>query len=342
MIESLSQRFSVEGTEIFLGASVGIIVGFGSEVGPLDLLRDADVAMYAAKSEGKNRIKFFEPGMREVVLNRMTMEADLRGVIDRRELSVHYQPVVHLATGRVSGVEALARWRHPERGLVSPAQFIPLAEETGLIIDIGRWVLFEACRQIRQWQEKYASDPPLMLGVNISGRQLQDARLVKDLQEVLRAQSIDPSTLVLEITESILMRHTGKVGDALSGLRSLGVHLAIDDFGTGYSSLGYLQSFPIDILKIDRSFVMRVARGPEESALCRAIVKLAHNLELTTVAEGIEEEQQLVRLRELGCSLGQGYYFSKPLPPADMDDLLRVAAVGTAWEAGRRPLASAG
>jgi diguanylate cyclase (GGDEF)-like protein/PAS domain S-box-containing protein len=341
MLEALARPFQVDGREIFLGASIGIMVSLGTDATPVDVMRDADVAMYAAKSEGRNRIKIFEPSMRAAVLNRMTLEADLRSVIERGQLGVHYQPVVELATGHIAGLEALARWSHPERGLVPPAHFIPLAEETGLILDIGRWVLATACRQVREWRERYPDASALKVSVNISGRQLQDEGLVDDLRSILARESLPSSALVLEITESILMRPTARLEETLAGLQTLGVRLAIDDFGTGYSSLSYLQSFPIDVLKIDRSFVMRVARGPEESALARAIVKLAHNLDLTTVAEGVEEEAQVTRLRELGCSLAQGYHFSRPLPAAELDDLLRIAFAGEEWF-GARPLAPTG
>jgi diguanylate cyclase (GGDEF)-like protein/PAS domain S-box-containing protein len=340
MLESLAQPFVVEGRKVFLGASVGIVVASASDSNPVDLLRDADVAMYAAKAEGKNRSKFFEPGMRRAVLERMTMESDLRGVTTRRQLALFYQPIVELATGSIVGVEALVRWRHPQRGLVPPAQFIPLAEETGLILDIGRWVLREACIQIKDWQERF-SGASLKVTVNISGRQLGDARLLDDIHANLRELEIGAESVVLEITESVLMRHTGRVEEMIARLQELGLRFAIDDFGTGYSSLGYLQSFPVDILKIDRSFVTRVAAGPEESALARAIVKLAHSLGLTTVAEGIEDEDQLNSLRAMGCSFGQGYYFSPPLPAADMEDLLRVARTGEPWEAGRALTATA-
>jgi diguanylate cyclase (GGDEF)-like protein/PAS domain S-box-containing protein len=334
MLESLAQPFVVEGRKVFLGASVGIVVASASNSNPVDLLRDADVAMYAAKAEGKNRSKFFEPGMRRAVLERMTMESDLRSVITRGQLALFYQPIVDLATGNIVGAEALVRWRHPQRGLVPPGQFIPLAEETGLILDIGRWVLREACVQIKKWRDRFPG-APLKVSVNISSRQLGDPRLLDDMRTNLTDLEIASEWVVLEITESVLMRHTGRVEETIAGLQELGLRFAIDDFGTGYSSLGYLQSFPVDILKIDRSFVTRVAAGPEESALARAIVKLAHSLGLTTVAEGIEEEDQLESLRAMGCSFGQGYYFSPPLEAADMEDVLRVARAGARWEAGR-------
>ena len=334
MLESLALPFVMEGRQVFLGASLGTVVTSDSDASPVDLLRDADVAMYAAKAEGKNRCKVFEPGMRHAVLHRMTMEGDLRNVITQRQLALFYQPIVDLATGNIVSVEALVRWRHPQRGLVSPAQFVPLAEETGLITDIGRWVMREACVQIKQWQKRFPGDT-LKVTVNISGRQLHDTRLLADIRDNLTELDLTPTSVVLEITESVLMHHTRGLEEMIAGLQEMGLRFAIDDFGTGYSSLGYLRSFPVDILKIDRSFVTRVGEGPEESALARAIIKLAHNLDLKTVAEGIEKEDQLQRLREWGCAFGQGFYYSPPLPAPDMEDVLRVARSGGPWESGR-------
>ncbi|HEX2236719.1 MAG TPA: EAL domain-containing protein, partial [Actinomycetota bacterium] len=324
ILDELSEPFLIESKKILVHASIGIIVSHAGERSPEELLRDADVAMYSAKASGKNRFDTFHPNMRTAVLERMTLEADLRAATERDQLLLCYQPIVALGTGRVAGVEALVRWAHPERGLVSPGTFIPVAEDSGLIVPIGRWVLREACRQARTWQRTI--DPRLGVSVNVSGRQLEDPDLVDDIHAVLRDHDMDPGSLTIEITESVLMRRTPQVVEALERLRSLGVRLAIDDFGTGYSSLSYLQSFPIEVLKIDRSFVARVAAGPEESALARAILKLAHTLELDICAEGIEEHDQLERLIVLGCPTGQGYLFAPPVPAGAAQAMLRRAA----------------
>jgi diguanylate cyclase (GGDEF)-like protein/PAS domain S-box-containing protein len=322
ILAALSMPFIIDGKEIFIRASIGIVVSSAGERSPEELLRDADVAMYAAKGEGKNRFATFEPGMRIAVVDRMHLEADLRGAIERDELVLYYQPTVELATGRIAGIEALARWAHPERGLVPPEQFIPLAEDSGLIVPVGRWVLDEACRQTAQWQRRFGVHRGLAIGVNLSGRQLHEPGLVDDIEAIVSRHGLAPNSLILEITESVLMAQTEEVYSTLAGLQALGLRLAIDDFGTGYSSLSYLQSFPIEILKIDRSFVARVAAGPEDSAVARAIVKLAQTLKLDIVAEGIERQDQLDRLLELGCGNGQGYLFSTPVPASELEELL--------------------
>ncbi|MFN2491179.1 MAG: putative bifunctional diguanylate cyclase/phosphodiesterase [Actinomycetota bacterium] len=341
MLDFLTEPFVIAGKEIFIHASIGIVRGRASEHSAEELLRDADVAMYVAKTGGKNDFRFFQPSMRVEVVERLTLEGDLRAAVDRNELALFFQPLVDLPSGRISGMEALVRWNHPTRGLIPPADFIPLAEETGLIVPLGRWILRAAFRQLKQWQGRHEGAGHLGISVNLSGRQLQDASLVDDIRQMLLEERLDASGVTLEITESVLMHHTGGIADTLTQLRSLGLHLAIDDFGTGYSSLGYLQAFPIETLKIDRSFVARVGHGPEESALARAVVKLAQTLELGIVAEGIEEQVQLDRLRDLGCPLGQGYLFSRPLPGPAMEELLERNVDGSWWIA-ERPLASAG
>jgi diguanylate cyclase (GGDEF)-like protein/PAS domain S-box-containing protein len=323
VLEALSQPFCVESKSLFVRTSIGIVVSSAGEHTAEELLRDADIAMYAAKAHGKNRFEIFQPGMRNELLERVSLESDLRNAIERDQLLLCYQPIVELATGRLKGMEALVRWAHPERGLVPPAEFIPLAEDSGLIVPIGRWVLREATRRVRGWQREFPLEPQLRVSVNVSGRQLEEPDLADDVARVLTELQLPASSLVLEITESVLTRQTPEVAETIERLRAYGVRLAIDDFGTGYSSLGYLQSFPINVLKIDRSFVARVAAGPEESALPRAIIKLAHTLELDICAEGIEETEQLERLVALGCPHGQGYLFSPPVPPSAAVDLLR-------------------
>jgi EAL domain-containing protein (putative c-di-GMP-specific phosphodiesterase class I) len=292
-----------------------------------DLLRNADVAMYAAKRRGKGRSETYESRMYADVRHRLEMEAALRAAIDHGELMLHYQPIVHLVTGTLDGVEALVRWDHPTYGRLLPQHFVPLAEETGLIVKLGGWVLDESCRQVQAWRLAYP-ETPLSVSVNISGRQLQGPGIGVALGDALASSGVDPSAVILEITESVLMQQTDAVLERLQTLKKLGVRLAIDDFGTGYSSLSYLQRFPIDILKIARPFVEEVALGAERAALARAIIGLSDTLRLQTVAEGIEMAEQRAALIELGCPLGQGHHFSRAVPADAIDRML----------AGRRSL----
>jgi PAS domain S-box-containing protein len=281
-----------------------------------------DVAMYMAKEAGKGRYQVFEPAMHDTALRRLELKADLQRAVDNGEFVLHYQPVIELATGRIEGLEALVRWQHPTRGLIAPLDFIPLAEETGLIVSLGRWVLREACMQARRLQERYVMDPPLQMAVNLSARQLQRPEIVGEIAETLMQTQLDPSGLVLEITESVMMQDMDLSIQRLAELKELGVQLAVDDFGTGYSSLNYIRRFPVDILKVDKSFVDGVNEGGEESALTAAIIELAGILRLRPVAEGIERADQLEKLLALRCDLGQGYYFAKPLPLEAVDELL--------------------
>jgi EAL domain-containing protein (putative c-di-GMP-specific phosphodiesterase class I) len=278
--------------------------------------------MYAAKRQGKGRSAIFEPVMHATVVERLDLAADLSRAIQQGQLHLCYQPEIELRSGRIVGLEALVRWQHPRRGMVPPDQFIPLAEETGSIVSIGDWVLREACRQVKVWQERWPETPPLTIAVNLSARQLQHLGILDEVQAGLAAADLDPHSLVLEITETAIMAQPDAAITILTKLRRHGVRLALDDFGTGYSSLSYLQRLPVDILKIDRSFVSGVAGGTEDSALARAIVTLGQTLGLEVVAEGVETAEQLAALRELGCQLGQGYYFARPLGPAAVDALL--------------------
>jgi EAL domain-containing protein (putative c-di-GMP-specific phosphodiesterase class I) len=278
--------------------------------------------MYMAKEAGKGRYQVFEPAMHDTALRRLELKADLQRAVDNGEFTLHFQPVIELATGRIEGLEALVRWQHPTRGLIPPLDFIPLAEETGLIVSLGRWVLQEACTQARQLQERYEMDPPLQMAVNLSARQLQRPEIVGEIAETLMETQLDPSSLVLEITESVMMQDMELSIQRLAELKELGVQLAVDDFGTGYSSLNYIRRFPVDILKVDKSFVDGVNEGGEESALTAAIIELAGILRLRPVAEGIERADQLEKLLDMRCDLGQGYYFAKPLPLEAVDELL--------------------
>ncbi|MFN2526802.1 MAG: putative bifunctional diguanylate cyclase/phosphodiesterase [Actinomycetota bacterium] len=332
IVDSMKTPIQVRGKEIIVQCSAGIAVTAG-DVSAEDLLRNADVAMYSAKAEGKNRYAMFDPSMHASVVAKIDLEAELRKAIQDRQFVVHYQPTVELQSGTISGMEALVRWQHPERGLVPPLDFIPLAEETGLIVTIGRRVLREACRQTKEWHDRFPQEKPLSISVNLSARQLQDPGLVQDVVSVLHETGLDPQYLVLEITESVLMAHTNETMTTLHDLRKLGVRLAIDDFGTGYSSLAYLQRLPVNILKIDRSFVAGLEGGSTEWAMTRAIIELGQSLNLQTVAEGIEEPEQVLHLQSLQCDHYQGFYFAKPLQPGQIEELLEEKT----REAGKIP-----
>jgi EAL domain-containing protein (putative c-di-GMP-specific phosphodiesterase class I) len=288
------------------------------------LIRNADLAMYQAKKDGKGRYEIFKPAMRSMFLGTVAMEAGLRRALDNGDFVLHYQPVVELRTGQVTGLEALVRWQHPSRGLVPPPEFIPLAEETGLILGIDRWVLTEACRQAGAWNARRPLDRQLSICVNLSARQLQQTDLAEFVAATLARAGLDARCLVIEITESLLLKDTEVTLTRLHELKQLGIRLAIDDFGTGYSSLAYLRRFPVDIIKIDKSFVAGTEEGEDGSALARAIVQLGQVLRLATIAEGIESAEQLTELRAASCPFGQGYYFAKPVAAAEIDELLSV------------------
>ncbi len=323
MLQELAGPFDVSDREVFIGASVGIAVSDGSSIGADELIRNADTAMYAAKAAGRGRYEVFQPAMHVRALERFEVQADLRRALRLAEFRLQYQPIVDIGTGAVQGVEALIRWMHPSRGLLPPGDFIAAAEETGLIVPMGMWVLDEACRQTVAWREEYPQATDLWVSVNLSTRQLLEPDLVEQVRAVLERRGLDPSALVLEITEGSLLQGVAETIEKLRGLKSLGIRLAIDDFGTGSSSLGHLRQFPIDVLKIDKSFVDAVATsGSEGPALVRAIVDLANTLQLQTVAEGIEELDQLTELRSAGCVSGQGFLFARPLQPDAVGPLL--------------------
>jgi diguanylate cyclase (GGDEF)-like protein len=316
LARSLAEPFQIGRHELVVSASIGLARSSAMLRGAEDLLRAADVAMYRAKSSGRGNCVVYESAMGQRAAERLDNETELRHAIDSGALRVYYQPIVDLATGRVRELEALVRWHHPERGLISPAEFIPLAEETGLIVPLGRWVLDEACRQLRGWQLSGWFDDALILNVNVSARQLQQRDLAASVRQILEAHDLDPRRLTLEITESCLMQESD--AGQLRQLAALGVHLAIDDFGTGYSSLSYLSRLPIDTLKIDRSFVARLGQEPESTAVVQTIIALAHALGLSVTAEGIETSAQAAHLQTLGCTRGQGFLYARPAPAADL------------------------
>jgi EAL domain-containing protein (putative c-di-GMP-specific phosphodiesterase class I) len=313
ILRELRAPFTLGRRQFFVTASVGITVGGGNEKHAAELLRDADLAMYRAKHSGKARYAVFEETMNARALERLELEHGLRRAVERNEFVVHYQPQVSLATGKIVSFEALVRWKHPERGLLPPEQFIPLAEETGLIVPIGEAVLEEACRQAKEWHEQRPSDPPAAC-VNLSARQFREPGLVDTVAHIIDGAKLEPHHLFFEITESTAMSDALATAATLEELQNLGVRAIIDDFGTGYSSLSYLERFPVDCVKIDRSFVGGLGKHFRAETLGSAIISLAHALGLKVIAEGVETEEQLDRLRELGCDLAQGYYFAHPLP----------------------------
>ena len=311
--KELSIPFALNGREVFTTISMGIAPSSTGYANAEDILRDADTAMYRAKASGKARYEIFDTAMHARALNLLQMETDMRRAVEREEFFLHYQPIVSLENFALRGFEALVRWQHPERGYISPMDFIPVAEETGLIIPLGEWVLREACRQMQRWQKLFPSDTPLFISVNLSSKQFGQSDLIEKAATIFHETGINPRTIKLEITESVVMENIETATEMLKQLRALGVQLSIDDFGTGYSSLSYLHRFPIDTLKIDRSFVTRMSGQNENTEIVRTIVVLAQNLGMDVVAEGVETNDQLRLLRELGCENGQGYFFSKPV-----------------------------
>lgn len=320
--QGLMHPFNLGGQEVFTTCSMGIAISTGSDTVPAELLRDAEVAMYRAKAKGEGSIEIFDPSMNAQALARFHMDAELRRALERNEFELHYQPVVGLRSGRIEGFEALVRWRHPERGMIPPLEFISLAEETGLIVPLGRWVLEEACRQAGEWRRTFPTDRPRLMNVNISARQFQSRDLIHTVLGALHAAGLEPADLKLEITESIMMKDPEASLEAMKIFRSMNIHLVIDDFGTGYSSLGYLKRFPVDTLKVDKSFVDGLGKDPESSAIVSAVISLARALGMRVTAEGIETREQMLQLQVLKCDQGQGYHFARPLPKAAAEELL--------------------
>jgi diguanylate cyclase (GGDEF)-like protein/PAS domain S-box-containing protein len=320
--EHLARSFDLNAHEVFTSASIGIATTATGYDTPQAILRDADTAMYRAKALGGARCELFDSEMRDRAVARLRLETDLRRAVERGEFELHYQPIVSLQTDRIEGFEALLRWRHPDRGLVMPADFIAMAEETGTVVPIGWWVLRQACWQMSVWHSDHVHAPPLAISVNLSSRQFSQPDLIENIDAILRETGLGAACLKLEITESTIMERTDSVVTTLRDLKALGVQLAMDDFGTGYSSLSYVHRFPIDTLKIDRSFVTRLATDNEASEVVRAIVGLAHNLGLDVIAEGVESPEQLAQLKVFGCEYGQGFLFSPAVPYDDARTLI--------------------
>jgi predicted signal transduction protein with EAL and GGDEF domain len=328
--EELTQPFSLGGRDVFTTVSIGIAISSSGYEKPEDILRDSDTAMYRAKTLGKARHELFDKAMHAQALKILQIETDLRRAVERQEFFIEYQPIVRLETGKLRGFEALVRWRHPDRGLISPADFVPIAEETGLIGQIGAWVLREACRQMNRWNLLYPTDPPLVMSVNLSGKQFAQSNLIGEVANILEETDLPADCLKLEITESVVMENIETATEMLQQLRALGLKLSIDDFGTGYSSLSYLHKFPIDTLKIDRSFVTQMAENNENAEIVRTIVVLAQNLGMDVVAEGVETTEQCQLLNALRCENGQGYLFSKAVNAAAAEKFVADAYDGIA------------
>ena len=320
--EELLNPFELNGHEFLTTVSIGIAFSQTGYDGPEDILRDADIAMYRAKANGKARYEVFDVAMHALAVEMLMLERELRRAIERNEIRVHYQPIVSLADRKLVGFEALARWDSAELGLVSPVQFIPLAEEAGLVIPLGMLILTEACRQLHHWHCQFPTEPKPTISVNLSSKQFGQSNLVEQIKETLKTTKLDPQCLHLEITESVIMEKAQEAAQMLSRLKTLGVKLSIDDFGTGYSSLSYLHSFPFDILKIDRAFVTRMGTDKDSTGIAETILILAEKLGKQVIAEGVETEEQLAHLRTSGCGYGQGYLFAKPMGPEAVEKLL--------------------
>ncbi len=314
--------FNLQGYELFTSASIGIALSSEGYNKPDEIMRDADLTMYSAKEQGRARYEIFNSSLHERAITRLQLETDMRHGIEREEFLIYYQPISCLETGKLAGFEALARWKHPTRGIVSPGEFIPVAEETGTIIPLGTWILQKACQQMQLWHEKYPHKSSLQISVNLSGKQLREASLLEKIDSILQETGLSAKHLKLEITESSLIENMEVATQTLLDIKSREIKLSMDDFGTGYSSLSYLHRFPVDILKIDRSFVQDIQFNKGNYAIVKAIITLAHVLDMEVIAEGIEDPYQLEQLKFLNCEYGQGYYFAKPLNQQEAEELI--------------------
>lgn len=322
LLDVFAYPFQIRCWQVFTGASIGIVLGHAGYTQSEHVLRDADTAMYRAKALGKSQYQVFDAAMHDAALRLLQLETDLRRAVDAQEFVLHYQPIVALSTGKIVGFEALLRWQHSQQGLISPAEFIPIAEETGLILAIGEWVIRTACHQLHNWQQQGLVDQQFSISINLSARQFVQSDLIQQIDQILSETQINPTQLKLEITESVIMNNTKLVTNVLGSLRKRQIHLSIDDFGTGYSSLSYLHAFPANSLKIDRSFVQRLSESATNLGLVPAIINIAKAMQMSVVAEGIETPEQLSLLRSLHCECGQGYLFSHPLSPEKAIELL--------------------
>jgi EAL domain-containing protein (putative c-di-GMP-specific phosphodiesterase class I) len=326
--QELKFPFPLEGHGVVVTVSIGVVYSSSAYERPAEILRDADIAMYRAKAQGKDRYEVFDTSLRTRAIARLEIENELRQAFENQQLYLCYQPIYSLADDRLAGFEALLRWTSPSRGAVPPSEFIPVAEETGLIVPLGEWVLREACRQAHYWQEAVPMTPPLTMNVNISGVQFSNPHLLQQVEQILNETGFAPQSLKMEITESVFMENAAQANEVLLKLRDLGVQIQIDDFGTGYSSLGYLQHFPIHTIKIDRSFIARMGRSADEegngngSEIVKTIVALARDLGMEAVAEGVETAEQLAQLKELDCQYGQGYLIARPMDSKAAENLL--------------------
>lgn len=320
--KELVAPFNLSGNEVFISASIGISLNLTSETSPEELLRDADTAMYRAKERGRGRIELFNQGMHTEAVETLQFETDLRRALTRNEFQIHYQPIISLDGWRIMGFEALLRWEHPQHGFIPPLQFIPVAEETGMITEIGHWVMIESCKQLKIWQAKFPFDPPLAISVNLSGKQFSQPDLIDQIEQVLEETGVEATSLKIEITESAIIENVDSATVTINRLKALGIKVSLDDFGTGYSSLSYLHRFPIDTLKIDRSFVTRM-NLPKNSEIIRTIVNLASNLGMDVIAEGVETGEQVIQLSGMNCEYVQGYLISKPIDAESVEKLIQ-------------------
>ena len=326
--QALATPVNIDGVDVYTSASIGITLGSEEYTDSAVLLRDADAALYYAKSLGRARFELFDTKMHDDAVTRLQMQSELRSAINNEEFVVHFQPIISLQDGNIAWFEALVRWQHPQRGLLFPDSFVPLAEDTGLIISIDHFVLREACRQIRVWLDRFPDDSRVSVSVNLSANQFNDSSLPSFIQGVLDEEGVDGQRLRIEITESMVMGSVDSARETIQRLREIGVHVHMDDFGTGYSSLSVLHSFAFNKIKIDRSFVQRMGgEGSDSPDLILAIIAMAHSLNLQVVGEGIETAEQLATLREMGCDFGQGYFFARPGASTSIDELMAARHV---------------
>jgi diguanylate cyclase (GGDEF)-like protein len=323
----LSEPFRLQGHEVFTTASIGIAFNELECEKADHLLRDADTAMYYAKAAGKARHEVFNKKMHDEAMSRLQLHTDLKRAVENNEFHVFYQPIISLRTGGLAGFEVLARWDHPDHGAVDPVDFISHAEDTGLIVELGRWVLDQACWQLRAWKDVGLADDCLTMSVNVSKRQVAQPGFVEDVQQILRDRGVDGSRLALEITESVIMENPDSIAEVLGQLKALKVEIHMDDFGTGYSSLSYLHRFPLDVLKIDRAFVSTMSDDTDYADIIHTVVALAHTLNMQVIVEGVESEEQLARLMSLNCDYAQGYYFSEPRGAMGVAEILEAQPV---------------